>query len=118
MIETSSDAAGTRLSSIIAPLSLLVALGGCGGDGSDGGKRLTLRTHCGVLSASVDGKLWLASPPISDGSGNPPPGWGENETTGRWRQTGTHATFRSSSGKVAHFVRARRGIKDPAFGCE
>ena len=27
------------------------------------GQRLSLYTHCGVLSAVVDGQLWLADPP-------------------------------------------------------
>jgi hypothetical protein len=111
---TTTTAARAQIFMLVAPLSFLLALGGCGG-----GKRVTLRTHCGVLSASVDGKLWLAAPPLSDGSGNPPPGWGENQTKGTWRQEdGKRATFRSDGGKVAHFVRARPGAKDPAAGCE
>jgi hypothetical protein len=102
------------MSWIATPMSFLLGIEGC-----TGAKSVTLRTHCGVLSATVDGKLWLAAPPLSDGSGNPPPGWGENGTAGAWRQEGgTQATFRSNNGKVAHFVLARPGAKDPAAGCE
>lgn len=32
-------------------------------------------THCGVEYAVFDGRLWLLDPPLTDGSGNPPPGW-------------------------------------------
>jgi len=82
-------------------------------------RELTLYTHCGVLSAWVDGALWLASPPLSDGSGNPPPGWDYNDTPGIWRELGEgRAEFRARSGKVARFVRAQSGQADPAEGCE
>ena len=36
----------------------------------------TLYTHCGILSAYFDGRRWMADPMLTDGSGNPPPGWG------------------------------------------
>jgi hypothetical protein len=37
--------------------------------------RYDLDTSCGVIDAWFDGRRWLATPKLSDGSGNPPPGW-------------------------------------------
>ncbi len=37
--------------------------------------RYTLYTHCGIHFASFDGRVW-ATTPLSDGSANPPAGWG------------------------------------------
>lgn len=34
-----------------------------------------LYTHCGVDEANIDGRWYDATPPLSDGSGNPPEGW-------------------------------------------
>ena len=96
----------------------LAALAGCGG-GQESERRLSLYTHCGVLSAFVDGQLWLASPPLRRGYGNPLPGWDFNDTPGTWRELADdEAEFRATSGKTARFVRARPGQRDPAAGCE
>lgn len=35
-----------------------------------------LYTHCGVSEARIDGRYYKATRPLSDGSGNPPAGWG------------------------------------------
>jgi hypothetical protein len=35
-----------------------------------------LYTHCGIDYAQVGSRYYEATPPLSDGSGNPPPGWG------------------------------------------
>ena len=35
-----------------------------------------LYTHCGIDYARVANRYYAATPPLSDGSGNPPPGWG------------------------------------------
>jgi hypothetical protein len=35
-----------------------------------------LFTHCGIIYARVGNQYYEATPPLSDGSGNPPPGWG------------------------------------------
>jgi hypothetical protein len=79
----------------------------------------TLRTHCGILSAFFAGRLWIARPPLSDGSGNPPRGWGNPSAHGTMRfVSDREAEFRSDSGRVAHFVPARPGQRDPAAGCE
>ncbi len=36
----------------------------------------SLYTHCGIDYAQVGNRSYEATPPLSDGSGNPPPGWG------------------------------------------
>ncbi|MGZ4432898.1 MAG: hypothetical protein ACXVW7_04610 [Trebonia sp.] len=35
-----------------------------------------LYTHCGIDYAHVGNRYYEATSPLSDGSGNPPPGWG------------------------------------------
>jgi hypothetical protein len=35
-----------------------------------------LLTHCGVLGIDVGGTWFAADPPLVEGAGNPPPGWG------------------------------------------
>ena len=35
-----------------------------------------LHTHCGIDYAQVGNRYYEVTPPLSDGSGNPPPGWG------------------------------------------
>lgn len=34
-----------------------------------------LYTHCGIKGTKFDGRDWVADPELSDGQGNPPPGW-------------------------------------------
>jgi hypothetical protein len=41
-----------------------------------------LYTHCGIYEAKVQGHWYLATPPLSDGNGNPPAGWGNPEQHG------------------------------------
>jgi hypothetical protein len=77
--------------------------------------RLNVTTHCGVIDAEVDGVYRKAEPPL--GNGNPPDGWGNPETPGRWQQTSdTTAVFKADSGVTAAFVRS---APDPTRGgCE
>ena len=35
-----------------------------------------LYTHCGIDYVQVGNRYYEVNPPLSDGSGNPPPGWG------------------------------------------
>jgi hypothetical protein len=81
------------------------------------GVRVAVPSHCGVLSLTVKGRLWLADPPLGDH--NPPPGWDENETMGVLLRTGPgRAVFMGDGGQRASFHRAPRGAQDPNAGCE
>jgi len=81
------------------------------------GVRVTVPSHCGVLSVTVNGRLWLADPPLGDH--NPPPGWDENQTAGRWVVIGPgRAEFRGDQGQRASFRKAAPGATDPNAGCE
>jgi hypothetical protein len=72
---------GMRTVAALAALTLT----GCAADqGVAGGPRARLSassapyalyTHCGIGEANIDGRWYEASPPLSDGSGNPPKGW-------------------------------------------
>jgi hypothetical protein len=74
-------------------------------------------SHCGVVSTWFDGQLWLADPPLGDH--NPPPGWDENRTSGRFvKLSETRAEFRTAGGSTATFRLAPEGAKDPNEGCE
>ena len=62
-----------------------VALAGCGAGlaASPAGRApapsaspYDLYTHCGIREANVDNRWYVADTPLSDGSGNPPAGWG------------------------------------------
>ena len=96
-------------------LVLVLFAAGCGGEDEEG-RPLTIYTHCGVLSAYVDGQLWLADPPLR--GGEPPRPWDENDTTGTWRETGDGRAVFTAPGLEAQFVRAKPGEADPARGCE
>jgi hypothetical protein len=77
----------------------------------------TLPTHCGVLGAYFNGRLWRASPALTDGSHNPPPGWANPFQVGAMRlRSATRAEFRSAAGLRASFRPAPRGWRFEA--CE
>ena len=77
-----------------------------------------LFTHCGVLSAYFDGRLWRASPPLDDRFGNPPDGWDNPSEVGTVELVARdRAEFRSRAGKAARFVPLPPGKPDPARGC-
>jgi len=61
-------------------------------------------THCGVEWTYFDGRWWKAKPRLSDGSGNPPRGWGNPYDDG-WMMlvSENHAHFSSASGFGADF---------------
>jgi hypothetical protein len=78
--------------------------------------RLDLGTHCGIRDAWFDGRLWLAKPQLSDGSDNPPRGWGNPWQRGTIRLvTRTRAVFRAGR-LVARFRPAPRSYRSRA--CE
>ena len=84
---------------------------------SEKGVRVAVPSHCGVLSLTVNGRLWLADPPLGDH--NPPPGWDENETSGVLLKTGPgRAVFKGDGGQRAVFQNAPLGAEDPNAGCE
>lgn len=63
--------------------------------------RHSMYVHCGVYESSFGGRQWYATPPLTDGMGNPPSGF---SGVGEFRLTSaTEAEFRSESGAVARF---------------
>ena len=58
-----------------------------------------LYTHCGIDYAKVGNRYYEATPPLSDGSGNPPPGWGNPYQPGTLTMISpTQAVFTDKSG--------------------
>ncbi|MGI8427239.1 MAG: hypothetical protein ACR2FO_08105 [Actinomycetota bacterium] len=84
--------------------------------------RYEIPTHCGVVSAGpFDGRQWDADPPLSDGSGNPPKGFTDDENLSRGTITllsPDRAEFSSESGMRAYFKPRLPGASDPQGGCE
>lgn len=80
------------------------------------GVRTTVRSHCGVNSVTVKGRLWLADPPLGDH--NPPPGWDENRTSGYFFSNGRHGSFYGDQGQRASFRSAPDDAEDPNLGCK
>lgn len=65
----------------------------------------SLYTHCGILSVEVNGHTYYAQPPLGDGSGNPPPGWGNPYDDGTLTMVDVHrAKFRDPAGNTATFT--------------
>ena len=78
---------------------LSALLSGC----SDSG--FNLYTHCGITGVVFQGHYWKATPPLSDGHGNPPPGWGDPYERGSLTKTdASHVVFRGPRGHVAQFA--------------
>jgi hypothetical protein len=107
-----------------------IPLGGCASRGTDGtaanasGSSVSitvgssvpydLYTHCGVLSATINGQIFYAVPVLSDGSGNPPPGWGNPYDGGELTlRSPTTAEFHDSAGHSAEFARSPQGKSIP-----
>ena len=77
----------------------------------------TLYTHCGIRDAKIGGRWFEADHPLSDGSGNPPPGWGNPFQPGTIRMlSATVAEFRDSLGHVVRF-HVRAGATGPKRLC-
>ena len=95
-----------KVGPLLVTLGALVA--GCGPQVVAGGKPYELYTHCGIQWARIDGTFWRATQPLSDGSGNPPRGWGNpfQEGTLIFRSR-TRAEFSSSAGSVVFNRTAR-----------
>jgi hypothetical protein len=103
---------------VLASVAAVVALMGCGSQTSpstvtstraDEGRPYQLYTHCGVQWAKIDGTFWRAKHPLSDGSGNPPVGWGNPFQHGMLVFTSpTTARFDSPAGSVTFERTSRR----------
>jgi hypothetical protein len=92
-------------------VSLASAMAGCGSHtttrtppaqtAAGGAEPYQLYTHCGIRWARIHGTIWQATPPLSDGNGNPPPGWENPYQPGMLTiESSTTAEFNSSAGSV------------------
>ena len=64
----------------------------------------TLYVHCGVRDARFDGRLWMADPMLSDGSGNPPLDWAPADSGGIMELVNDNlAVFTAESGRTIQF---------------
>lgn len=76
-----------------------------------------LYTHCGIDEALVGSTYFEASTPLSDGSGNPPEGWGNPTQWGTMTlKSESEAVFTDDAGHEVHF-RARPGANTPKQVC-
>ena len=58
-----------------------------------------LYTHCGIDEARLGNRYFEAVHPLSDGNGNPPPGWGNPYQQGTMTLvSATEAVFRDAAG--------------------
>jgi hypothetical protein len=58
-----------------------------------------LYTHCGIDGARLGNRYYEAVHPLSDGTGNPPPGWGNPSQAGTTTLVSpTKAVFRDAAG--------------------
>ena len=70
-----------------------------------------LYTHCGIDEARIGDHYFQAAHPLSDGQGNPPPGWGNPYQPGTMTLLSpTTAVFRDHAGHQVVF-RLRRGAR-------
>lgn len=69
-----------------------------------------LYTHCGISYVKVGNRYYVATPPLSDGSGNPPPGWGNPYQPGTLTVISpTQAVFTDKAGHRVTFTLASSG---------
>jgi hypothetical protein len=77
-----------------------------------------LFTHCGVRSANVNGTTFFAQPPLDDGSGNPPAGWGNPYDDGSLTLVDEHdVVFRDPAGHTARFTDRPAGPTPSLLPC-
>ncbi|MFD9045541.1 hypothetical protein [Streptomyces zaomyceticus] len=70
-----------------------------------------LYTHCGIDEARIGSTYFEAETPLSDGSGNPPDGWGNPTQRGTMTlKSATEAVFTDDAGHEVKF-RARPGAR-------
>ncbi len=64
----------------------------------------SLYVHCGVRDAHFDGRIWMADPMLSDGSGNPPSDWTFDDGEGVMEMVRDDlAVFTARSGRIIEF---------------
>ena len=64
----------------------------------------TLYVHCGIRDARFDGRLWMADPMLSDGSGNSPLDWAPGDSEGIMELVDDDlAVFTAESGRTIQF---------------
>jgi hypothetical protein len=77
----------------------------------------SLYTHCGIGYARIGGHWYRARPPLSDGSGNPPSGWGNPYQKGTIQiASRTEAKFSDTAGHHVRFV-LQPGVTRPPQIC-
>jgi hypothetical protein len=77
----------------------------------------TLFTHCGIDWAMIGGRWYEAARPLSDGQGNPPPGWGNPDQPGTITLISpTRAIFRDAARHRVEFL-LRPGATGPPHLC-
>ena len=63
-----------------------------------------LYTHCGIDEARIGNRYFEAVHPLSDGQGNPPPGWGNPYQQGTMTLLSpAEAVFRDHAGRQVQF---------------
>jgi len=63
-----------------------------------------LYTHCGIDEARIGHRYFEAAHPLSDGQGNPPPGWSNPYQQGTMTLLSpAEAVFRDHAGHQVHF---------------
>ena len=77
-----------------------------------------LYTHCGIYYARIGNRYYAAARPLSDGSGNPPPGWGNPYQAGTMTLVSpTEAVFTDKAGHRVVFDMKPPGAKSIASVC-
>lgn len=102
--------------SFLAAVVLALGASGCGASstrltGVVPGAEMTpaatpyhLYTHCGISELRLGDEFFELPAPLDDGSGNPPPGWGNPYHDGIvTRLSPTEVEFRDPSGRVLRF---------------
>ena len=97
--------------------ALAFALAGCGGvevpDPQRSATPFELYTHCGIDELRTDDGRFFerAGGPLTDGSGNPPPGWGNPSQEGELVVAADVAVLTDDSGHREEF-RLREGASE------
>jgi len=77
-----------------------------------------LYTHCGIYYARIGNRYYEAARPLSDGSGNPPPGWGNPYQAGTMTLVSpAEAVFTDKAGHRVVFDMKPPGAKSIASVC-